>query len=143
LAPPATVVAGGVGRAAVLGQQIMAAWKDPLARLPPKNSSWRTWMPVVLRAGPPVISTVAGSNGMLVLAEQRVAIIAHAGRGRLVASVYCPVAARNELVSGEPRAGSPVASTTAILALAAGGQITARWNAIPALSPPAMFLRSM
>jgi len=33
--------------------------------------------------------------------------------------------------------------TTAIVAFAAGGQITARWNGMPALSPPAMFLVSM
>src|SRR5690348_8142414 len=114
----------------------MAAWKDSLARLPPKNSSWRTWTPVVLGAGPAVISTVAGSNGTLVLAEPRVAITAHAGRGWLVASVYCPADARNELVSGDPRAGSPLAATTAIVALAACGQITARWNGMPGLSPP-------
>ena len=91
-------------------------------------------------AGPAVISTVAGSNGTLVLAEPRVAITAHAGRRWLVASVYRPAEERNELVSGDPRAGSPLAVTTAIVALAADGQITARWNGMPPLSPPAMFL---
>src|SRR5215469_984830 len=100
----------------------MAAWKDSLTRLPPKNSSWRTWMPVVLGAGPGVISTVAGSNGTLVLTEPRVAITAHACRGWLVARVYCPVDARKELVSADPRAGSPLAPTTAIVTLAPTGR---------------------
>jgi hypothetical protein len=46
--------------AAWLSEQIMAAWKDSLARLPPNDSRVRTWMPVVLAAGPGMISTVAG-----------------------------------------------------------------------------------
>src|SRR5690348_3221882 len=120
----------------------MAAWKDSAARLPPKNSRARTWAPVVLGAGPGVISTVAGSNGTLVLTDPRVAIAAHAARARLVASVYSPVAALNELVSADPRAGMPAAFTTAILVLAAFGQITARWNGMPSASPPARFLVS-
>jgi hypothetical protein len=61
----------------------------------------------------------------------------------LVASVYCPVEDLNELVSDDPREGSPLAMTTAILALAADGQITARWKGMPALSPPPGFLVSM
>lgn len=39
---------GALERARRLGQQIMAAWKDSLARLPPKNSRLRTCMPLVL-----------------------------------------------------------------------------------------------
>src|SRR5215831_9860035 len=121
----------------------MAAWKDSLARLPPNNSRVRTWIPVVLGAGPAVISTVAGSNGTLVLTEPRVAIVAQAGRVRLVASVYCPVEARHELVRADPRDGIPVALTTAVWVRAADGQITARWNGMPPLSPPPGFLVSM
>src|SRR5215470_12595602 len=120
----------------------MAAWKDSLARLPPKNGSARTWMPVVLGAGPGVISTVAGSNGTAVLTDPRVAISAHAARAVLVASVYCPVEAVNELVSDDPREGSPLALTTAIFTFAAFGQITARWNGMPSASPPPRFLVS-
>src|SRR5215469_17174407 len=120
----------------------MAAWKDSLTRLPPKNSSWRTWIPVVLGAGPGVISTVAGSNGTAVLTDPRVAIVAQVDRALLVTSVYCPTEGLNELVSDDPRAGSPLALTTAILTLAAGGQITARWNGIPSASPPPRFLVS-
>jgi hypothetical protein len=41
----------------------------------------RTWTPVVLAAGPGVISTVAGSNGTLVSTEPRVAIAAAGGQG--------------------------------------------------------------
>src|SRR5215467_2224567 len=91
VAPRPRFVAGAWGGAALLGQQIVAAWKDSAARLPPKNSRVRTWMPVVLAAGPGVISTVAGSNGTLVLAEPRVASAAQAARAWLVTSVYCPV----------------------------------------------------
>lgn len=47
---------------------------------------------------------------------------------------------RNELVRLEPREGSPLAFTTAILVLAADGQITAGWKGMPALSPPLGFL---
>ena len=93
--------------------------------------------------GPAVISTVAGSNGTLVLTDPRVAITAHAARDWLVASVYCPVEARNELVRADPRAGIPVALTTAVWVRAADGQITARWNGMPPLSPPPGFLVSM
>src|SRR6516165_4145026 len=121
----------------------MAAWKDSLAGSPPKNSRVRTWMPVVWAAGPPVISTVAGPDGTLVPAEPRVAIAAQAARARLVTSVYCPVEGLNELVRAEARAGIPVAPTTAILVRAAAGQITARWNGMPLLSPPPGFLVSM
>src|SRR5215831_12205904 len=132
----------GAGLAAWLSQQIMAAWKDSLARLPPKNSSWRTWMPVVLAAGPGVTSTVAGSNGTLVLTEPRVASAAQAARAWLVAMVYCPVEGLNKLVRADPRAGMPVALTTAILVLAADAHMTARWNGIPSASPPPRFLVS-
>jgi hypothetical protein len=41
LRPRPTVAAGGVERSALLGQQIIAAWKDSLARLPPKNPRCR------------------------------------------------------------------------------------------------------
>jgi hypothetical protein len=54
-----------------------------------------------------------------VLAEPQVAITAQASKGWLAANVYWPVDARSELVSGDPRAGSPLALTTAILASAA------------------------
>src|SRR5258708_15605095 len=121
----------------------MAAWNASLARLPPKNSSWRTWMPVVLGAGPEVISTVAGSTGAAVLTEPRVAMAVQDASDLLVARVYWPVDALNELVSDDPREGSPAAVTTAILTLAAEGQITARWNGMPLLSPPPGFLVSM
>ena len=90
-----------------------------------------------------VISTVAGSNGTLVLTEPRVAISAHADRTRLVATVYCPVEVLNELVRDDPREGSPLALTTAVSTLAAFGQMTARWNGIPEFSPPPGFLVSM
>src|SRR5690349_15725049 len=119
---------------------MVAAWKDSAARLPPPDSRPRIWMPVVLAAGPGVISTVAGSNGTLVLTEPRVAIAAQADRARPVARVYSPVEDVNELVSAEARAGMPVALTTAILVLAAVGQITARWNGMPSASPPPRFL---
>src|SRR5215472_18188758 len=121
---------------------MVAAWKDSAARLPPKNRRARTWMPVVLAAGPGVISTVAGSKGTLVLAEPRVAIAAHTFRAWLVASVYSPVEALNELVRAEPRAGMPLALTAAILVLAAEGQITARWKGMPSARPPPRFLVS-
>src|SRR5262245_46929917 len=45
--------------------------------------------------------------------------------------VHCPAGELDELVSGDPR-GSPVA-LTATLTLAAGAQIAARWNGMPAL----------
>src|SRR5215472_5375676 len=76
--PPRPLLWPGRWSAAWLVQQTIAAWKDSLAGLPPKNSSWRTWMPVVLAAGPGVISTVAGSNGTEVSTEPRVAMVAQA-----------------------------------------------------------------
>src|SRR5262249_43412809 len=133
---PAMGCGRGGGRAAWLGQQIMAAGNDSLAGLPPKNSSWRTWMLVVLGAGPGVISAVAGSNGTAVLTEPRVAMVAQLDRTLLVASVYCPVEELNELVRADPREGSPLAFTTAVLVFAAVGQATARWKGRAALSPP-------
>ncbi len=98
---------------------------------------------MALLAGLEVISTVAGSNGTAVLTDPRVATVAHADRTWLVARVYCPVDELNELVSADPREGSPLAFTTATLALAAVGQSTARWNGMPALRPPPVFLVSM
>ena len=60
-----------------------------------------------------------------------------------MATVYSPVAGLNELVSADPRAMIPLAPTTAVLTFAAVGQITARWNGMPELSPPPWFLVSM
>src|SRR5580700_5809758 len=100
-------------------------------------------MSVVLLAGPGTISTVAGSNGTAVSAEPGVATVAQAVRARLVTGVYCPVAGLKELVRADPRVIRPVALTTAILVLAAAGQMTARWKGMPALSPPPGFLVSM
>jgi hypothetical protein len=78
-----------------------------------------------------------------VLTEPRVVIAAQADRAWPVPSVYCPVEGLNELVSGDPREGGPLALTTAISVLAAFGQMTARWNGMPSPSPPPRFLVSM
>src|SRR5580658_7910331 len=123
-------------------QQTRAAWKDSLAGFPPENRSWRTWMPTVWRAAPGMISTVAGSNGTAVPAEPRVATAAHPDSGRLVMSVYWPGAGLKDQVWRDPREMRPFAATTATLTSAAAGQITARWNGMPALSPPPGFLVS-
>src|SRR5258707_11619199 len=100
-------------------------------------------MPRVLRAGPGVISTVAGVNGTALLTEPRVATAAQADTERLVTAVYCPMDELNELVRADPREIRALAFTTAILVFAAVGQMTARWNGIPALRPPPTFLVSM
>src|SRR5215469_2183168 len=125
------------------GQQTIAEWNDWLVSAPPKNNSWRTWMPIVLPAGPGVISTVAGENGTAVFTEPRVATVVHAPSALLVTTVYCPVAELYELVRADPREMIPFAPTTAIAVPAAPGQMTARWNGMPELRPPPMFLVSM
>src|SRR5689334_8285498 len=99
-------------------------------------------MPLVLAAGPAVVSTVAGSNGTALLVEPRVAMTAQLVIGRLVTSTYVPVAALKVLVSGEPRVLSPSAPATALAVLAAVGQTTARWNGMPSVRPPPGFFVS-
>ena len=69
--------------------------------------------------------------------------MAHEVTVRLVATVYRPVPELNELVRLDPREMIPVDPTTAVLTFAAVGQITARWNGMPELSPPPWFLVSM
>src|SRR4051812_23763505 len=120
-----------------------AAWKASLTGLPPKNSSERVWMPIVLEARPGVDSTVAGSNGTPVFVEPRVAMMEQPASGRLVTRTALPVEALNVLVSAEPRVLSPSAPATATAVCAAVGQITARWNGMPSSRPPPGFLVSM
>jgi hypothetical protein len=55
-----------------------------VGQVSPKNNSWRTWMLVVLPAGPGLISTVAGSNGTAVFTDPRVATAAHEDTAWLV-----------------------------------------------------------
>ena len=83
-------------------------------------------MPMVFAAGPGTISIVAGANGTDVLTDPRVATVAQAAMLALVAAMYCPRAALNELVSDDARLGRPELFTTAMRDEGAVEQITDR-----------------
>src|SRR5712664_1780052 len=94
---------------------------------PPKNSNWRTWIPIALDLGPGTISTVAGVKGTALPTEPRVATVAQARMFRWYLIVYCPVAGLVEVVPFEARSIVPAACTTANRVFPLG-QTTARWN---------------